>query len=305
MSKAPKISVVMPAYNADRFISETIQSILDQSFNDFELIIIDDGSIDNTGRIIKSFEDQRIRYIKNPQNIGLAASLNIGIKEARGLYIARMDADDISTNDRLEKQASFLDHNPFVGIVGSSILEIDSKNRPIRILKKPKSHILIKWSSLFSTPMYHPTIMARSDILKSHHYDEHLSNSEDYELWSRLLFSTDIHFANFSEPLLNYRIYPESFTQTLNLDKRVLSAHNTIRNIDHYMTLSQGEKDLFVRFKQEQNISIKNLSKIFFIYIESLASFRMKEHLGIKSTLKLYPKIFQLAWFLIKYKLKH
>ncbi len=305
MSNAPKISVIMPAYNAERFISKTIQSILNQSFNDFEFIIIDDGSIDDTEKIIKSFDDQRIRYIKNPKNIGLASSLNIGVKEAKGLYIARIDADDISTNDRLEKQSSFLDQNPFIGIVGSSILEIDSEDKPIRILRKPKSHILIKWSSLFSTPMYHPTIMARADILKSHHYDEHLSNSEDYELWSRLLFSTDIHFANFFEPLLNYRIYPESFTQTLNLDKRVLSAHNTIRNISHYISLSQGEKDLFVRFKQEQTISSKNLLGIFFIYLRAISGFRRKEHLGIMGTLKLYPKVFQLTWFLVKYKLKH
>lgn len=304
MSNKPLISVVMPAYNSERFVSRAIQSILDQSIDNFEFVIVEDGSKDKTLEIIKRFKDERIKVIENKENFGLARSLNIGVRASNGDYIARMDADDIAEPDRLEKQLKFLEANPKVGIVGSSMLEIDTNERPITLLRKPSSHIEIKWSSLFSTPMYHSTIFARSNILIDNPYDENLSNSEDYELWSRILFKTDIHLANIDKPLLKYRVYPESFTRTLNLDKRVLSAHNTIKNIDHYISLSQDEEELIIRLKQERRLGIKSLVRIILIYMRSARAFILKEKVGPSKWFPIYKRVLKTTWFALKYYVK-
>ena len=124
MSEAvqPKISVVMPAYNAENYIREAIDSILAQTFRDFEFLIIDDGSTDHTVEIIRSYSDSRIRLYQNERNMGVAATLNRGLDLARGEYIARMDADDISLPERFAKQAAYMDAHPDVAVCGSNII---------------------------------------------------------------------------------------------------------------------------------------------------------------------------------------
>ena len=116
----PRVSVVMPAYNAEKYIGEAIDSILNQTFTDFEFIIIDDGSSDRTADIVKSYSDPRIRLLANERNSGIVASLNRGIQKATGKYIARMDADDYSRLDRIKKQVDFLDNHPEVIALGTS-----------------------------------------------------------------------------------------------------------------------------------------------------------------------------------------
>ena len=117
----PKLSVIMPAYNAEKYIGEAIESILNQTFTDFEFIIIDDGSSDHTADIIKGFHDERIRFIQNEKNSGVANTLNKGLELSQGEYIARMDADDISLPARFEKQVAFMEANPDVAVVGCGI----------------------------------------------------------------------------------------------------------------------------------------------------------------------------------------
>lgn len=294
----------MPVFNGAKYLSDAIESILNQSFSDFEFIIVNDGSTDKTEEIIRSYQDPRIVYIKNEKNLGLSKSFNIGIERARGRYIARMDADDESVPKRFERQVSFLNKRPHVDIVGSSMRLIDEHGRERGIYSRQLDHLDIKFASLFSTPMMHPTIMGRLEIFKSHHYNEGLSNSEDYELWSRLLFQTKTHFANINEPLLLYRTYPHSFTQTLNLDKRTLSAHNTIQNIEHYIKLTQVEKEVLIYLRQEKRLPLGKLFLIFYIYLRAAGAFRQKEHLDLAKTLKIYARLFPLIIFLAKYKLK-
>jgi len=305
MSREPAVSVVMPAYNAERFIGKAIKSILSQKFEDFEFIIINDGSRDKTEEIILSYKDPRIIYIKNEANKGLSYSFNKGISLARGRYIARMDADDISLPDRFSKQYSYLEDHPKIGILGSSMIEIDESDKKKLFLRRAPTHLTIKWSSLFSTPLYHPTIMARSEILKSHHYNEGLSNSEDYELWSRLLFNTSVIFANIKRPLFLYRAYPTSFTQSINLDKRVISAHNTIGNLGHYLTLSPEEKRLVVLLRQERKIALAGLWKLWWLYFRTAWIFTRKEKPLPKETFRIYAKVASLAVFLLKHHIKH
>ena len=125
--KKLKISVVMAVFNGGMYLRDSIQSILDQSLTNFEFIIIDDKSVDDSAKIITSFSDPRIRHIRNQTNLGLAASLNKGIKLAKGEYIARMDADDISLPNRLEIQANYLDFHPDISVVGSYVQTFNEK----------------------------------------------------------------------------------------------------------------------------------------------------------------------------------
>ena len=124
---SPKVTVLMPVYNAEKYLIEAIRSILTQSFMDYELLIINDGSTDDSLKIIKSFSDKRIRLVQNERNIGQANSLNKGIKLARGEYIVRMDADDISLSERIKKQVKFMDANPEIGISGTWIKPLYEK----------------------------------------------------------------------------------------------------------------------------------------------------------------------------------
>ncbi len=300
----PQISVIMPVYNGEKYLREALESVLHQTFTNFEFIIINDGSTDKSAEIIKSYTDERIVYINNGANLGLSKSFNKAIDIARGEYIARMDADDISFPKRFERQVSFLGRHPHVDIVGTSLEFIDETGKQLGRYDKQVDHMDVKFSSLFSTPMMHPTVMGKTSVFKSHHYNEGLHNSEDYELWSRLLFQTQTHFANIHEPLLLYRTFPHSFTQTLNLDKRVVSAHNAIQNIEHYTPLSSQEKELIVRQRQEKNLSVSELCQTFLIYLRAAGAFVTKENLGIKKAFNIYNRLLPHGLFLVKYKLK-
>lgn len=295
----------MPVYNGEKYLQKALESILRQTFKDFELIVIDDGSTDSTEEIIKSYKDQRIVYIKNSSNKGLSISFNIGIRVARGRFIARMDADDISTVDRFEKQVTFLEKYENIDIVGSSVILIDKDGKKLKKIGRPTIHANIKWQSLFSTPMFHPTTMARAETLKNNPYDENLGNSEDYELWSRLLFNTNIHFANISTALLFYRVFDNSFTQKLDNGKKIASAQNTISNLEHYISLSNIEKWLVTALRQNESLSIAQLWNIWKLYLRAAASFCSKEKISFPKNLAIRYKLVPLMFFLLKHKIKH
>ena len=160
----PKVTVLMPVYNGGKYIREAIKSILSQSFTDFEFLIIDDGSTDNSVGIVQSFSDNRIRLIKNNCNIGIAESLNKGIESSKGEYIVRMDADDISFPDRIKKQVAFMDANPEVGVSGTWIKTISSVNECTWFtLSEPD---LVRCHLLFGCPLAHPTVILRTILLK-------------------------------------------------------------------------------------------------------------------------------------------
>ena len=168
MNEMPLISVVMPTYNSIRFIRESIESILNQTFVDFELIIIDDGSTDGSSEIIADYKkyDNRIYVCTNPKNLGIVASLNRGLSCARGQYIARMDSDDISYPTRFQKQIDFLDKYSDVGILGGAVQYIDSDGKTLGMNAYPTDDMAIRWTCLFSNPFAHPTVMIRKCVLE-------------------------------------------------------------------------------------------------------------------------------------------
>ena len=206
-SSIPKVSVILPVYNAERYIKECIESILNQSFTDFELLIINDGSTDSSEKEIQSIKDFRIRYFLNDTNLGLIKTLNKAIELSKGKYIARMDADDICSPNRLEKQVNFLELHHEVIICGSWAKVIDESGVTTGRIKRIDTNELIRANMLFTTPFLHPTVMIRKEVLETNKYDENAKHCEDLELWVRLSQDPNYKFHNLPEYLLNYRIH--------------------------------------------------------------------------------------------------
>ena len=209
---SPQISVILPVYNGEKYLAEAIDSILAQTFPDFEFILINDCSSDRTAEILSSYADYRIRIVNHSSNQKLSKSLNKGIELAQGKFIARMDADDISLPDRFEKQVAFLKTHPEIGVVGCKVKIIDEQGYITGELAREIQPELIKWELFFGCPFAHPSVMMRADLVKSTGgYSNDLSVAVDYEYWTRLIKVT--RFANLSEVLLLYRTHPESVSK--------------------------------------------------------------------------------------------
>lgn len=205
-SSFPRVSVIMPAYNVEKYIKEAIDSVLAQTYVNFEFIIINDGSTDNTAEIIQSYQDDRIVFINKKTNGGLVSCLNYGLDIARGAYIARMDADDISLPERLSLQVQFMDRHSRVGVLGSWFF-IFGDICP-RVERKPKYPGLK--DMLKCSPVGHPTAMFRKSVFDKYNlrYNPDYKHAEDYELWVRACRVTKI--ANIQQVLLKYRWHGEN-----------------------------------------------------------------------------------------------
>jgi len=205
LDKSPLITVVMSVYNAEKYVNQAVESVLHQSFRDFEFIIIDDGSTDASSSLLEGYDDPRIRLYHNPDNMGLARSLNQGLASAKGEYVARMDADDIAVPGRLEKQASFLGRHADVGILGCCCVNMDEEGRHVGSSTMPETDLGIRWMSLFGNPFIHSSVMMRRDMLVNNglKYDESWETAQDYELWTRVMRHTK--GANLRDRLVWYR----------------------------------------------------------------------------------------------------
>ena len=199
------LSVIMPVYNGAKYLKEAIESILSQSYTNFEFIIINDGSTDHSEEIILSFDDSRIVYVKNPENYRLIKTLNLGFSLAKGRYIARMDADDISHPYRLQKQVQFLELNKDYGLIGSGVNLLNGEYKSQLLYHT--DHESLKFALAFYCPFIHPSVMIRKDVHDGMNlvFDNQYLHAEDYELWTRFAFKTKI--ANIPEYLLDYRIH--------------------------------------------------------------------------------------------------
>jgi glycosyltransferase involved in cell wall biosynthesis len=206
MKSSPLISVILPVFNADKYVFQAIESILNQTYTDFELIIIDDGSTDHSAEVICSFHDTRIVFLQNQDNQGLVYTLNRGIQSAKGKYIARMDADDISLPHRFQQQVSFLEMHPEIGVVGSGYLPIDENNNAVRSpIYKAEYPLTVKWAILIGNPLAHPSTMYRADLARQlGGYDKHFTYAEDYEFWTRMAEITNI--CSIKDVLIRYRV---------------------------------------------------------------------------------------------------
>ena len=253
----PNISVLMPVYNASAYLSKAIESILAQTFHDYEFIIINDGSTDHTPQIVEGYKDTRIRFINNEKNLGLIKSLNIGLQEARGKYIARMDGDDIAMPERLDIQFNYLEKNQTVFLLGSAALIIDEMGG---IVKKAKVFTKTDLSGALSAGncLIHPSIMFRA--YPKLYYREKMLHCEDYDFYLRLV-TDGLILKNIEQPLIKYRISPHSISRTMAFFQRRMAEKSREfffqrqeTGFDHY-----DEFDLD-QFKQEtQGMDLKSL----------------------------------------------
>lgn len=189
----PKVSVVMSVYNGEDFLHQAIKSVLTQTFTDFEFLIVNDGSTDGTGEILASYYDPRIIVIKNEENVGLAASLNRAITMARGEYIARQDADDISYPERFTNQVALLDSNPEIGIVGVKTEQIDSQNKVLQVLNPPTQNAELQATMLrFCCLIHGSTMFRRSAALNHGGYNIQMRTGQDYDFWLRISENWDM-----------------------------------------------------------------------------------------------------------------
>lgn len=215
----PKVSVVMPVYNTEAYVAEAIESILQQTWGDFEFIIVDDGSTDNSLKILQDYQqrDQRIKIIRNQKNAGLGICLQKAVEIAAGEFIARMDADDISTPDRFEKQIRFMDTHPDIGILGGDHWIINNLGIIIGELQYPAFASITRWNMLLGNGLVvsHSATMIQKKILKEiGGYGPHRAG-QDFDLWSRTFDTQPLPIANLNEKILYYRRHSQTNTEKL------------------------------------------------------------------------------------------
>lgn len=216
--KKPLVSIIMPVFNAEAFLKDTIASIFAQSVRDWELIAVDDASVDNSFEIMKKMKDPRIVVLKNSENLGLPGTLNVGIDSARGKYIARIDADDIIFPEKLEMQVKYLECNPHIDVLGCNHVAIDMDWNIIGISRHPLSDKDIKRGLTFHAPVTSATVMARSEWLKKWKYDDKMKRSQDHEQLFRAQMKSK--YANMPDILYVWRIYKD---MSINIREQMLS----------------------------------------------------------------------------------
>lgn len=289
----PKTSVIMPAYNAEKYIGEAIESILNQTYKDFEFIIINDGSTDKTKDIILSYSDDRIVYFENKKNSGIVFSLNKGLEKSTGEYIVRMDADDISVPTRIKKQVEYMDANKDVGVLGTGICifgeNIKSHNRVFTTNSDQ-----LKAELIFNSCIAHPTVMIRSEVLKRNNlkYDARFAGAEDYCLWWEIAKLSKI--ATMPDILVKYRIHFSQITKTK--DQRYFKIMNELlarRFSDIGFEATESDKEVFMKYCLGDYASFtKKDVKVFIDCLAAVLKCNKKNKYFVQTKL---VKIFELA----------
>lgn len=286
----PKISVVMPAYNAEKYIGKSIDSILNQTYGDFEFIIINDGSKDSTKEIILSYSDNRIVYLENEINSGIVVTLNKGLEYATGEYIARMDADDIAVAERLEKQIEFMEKNKDVGVLGTGICIFgEDVHEQVRVFTTNPEQL--KAELIFNSCIAHPTVMMRSNILKSNglSYDLEYAGAEDYNLWWKIAKISQI--ATIPDLLVKYRIHSSQITKKK--DEKYYKMMKKLmeeRFSDIGFKSSDIEKKVFMKYclGEYETFSQKEVEELVDCLVHLLRCNKLNKYFSQKKLIKIF-----------------
>ena len=295
----------MPVYNGAKYLNEAIESILNQTLTNFEFLIIDDGSTDDSVGIIKSYDSSSIRLVKNKNNVGQSATLNKGLSLAKGKYIARMDQDDISMPERLKKQFEFMENNSNVDICGSW-LKLMGKYDGIVELETDSERIKI--NLLTNQNLAHPAVMIRKDTLVKYdlNYNPAYSIAQDYDLWVRMFeFSS---FANIPEALIKYRMHDNQNSKKMG-EQNHAETNNVLMNLLERIGIQPNDSDLIIHKKLFTGYGIDSLMIGEVIqYLMRLRSSNLREKIyepiAFNEFLKLYWRRFMffqnhkfLYWF--------
>jgi len=208
----PLVSVLMPAFNAQKYLREAVDSILNQTYSNFELLILNDGSSDQTQVILDSFSDPRIKLLQHEKNQGLVCTRNDLVAAARGKYIALLDSDDIALPERLEKQVEFLEEGA-AEIIGADHFTLNELNGKLKKSKQRHSNADIHAMMSVCSPLCNPAVMGIASLFQSHPYQSGTDIVEDYSLWQKLALE-GVRFANIKVPLIYYRMHPNQSSQS-------------------------------------------------------------------------------------------
>lgn len=256
---SPKVSVVMAVYNGAAYLDESVKSILNQTFADFEFIIIDDCSSDSTASMLDSYAalDQRIIVLKNSHNLGLAASLNRGIEAATGEFIARMDDDDVALPERLKEQVNHMEAHPNTALLSTAVQYIDSDGNYLEIYYPPTNAIALRWHLVYQSPIRHPTVLWRrkevGDVVAS--YNPKNKYAEDYEFFCAI--ARRLKIESLPQPLLKMRRRPGSVTHSKGREQDHYSAQITYHQLDYYLP---------ARLTQEQKANLRILLRRYYFF---------------------------------------
>jgi GT2 family glycosyltransferase len=268
----------MSVFNGERFLAEAVESILGQTFTDFEFIAINDGSTDNSGTILDSYlkKDSRLRVF-HQENRGLVESLNRGCGLTQGRYIARMDADDISLRDRLSWQVSFMEKHPQVGVVGGAVQFISASGRTLKISRQPIGDQEIKSALPACNVIWHPTVLMRRDIfIATGGYRSSFLDAEEYDLWLRIAERSQL--ANLEQVVLAYRIHPQQVSQRKvkqqalsALAARAAAASRRNGNPDPFNASEQITPSLLARMGVSEAAQQRALTNGYLIFIRNMS----------------------------------
>ena len=286
----PRVSVLMSVYNGEKYLFDAIDSILRQTYKDFEFLIINDGSSDSSCDIINAFNDSRIRIVNNPTNIGLTNSLNKGIDLARGEYIARIDADDVAVPERLEAQLAYLEIHHGTALVSSAVLIIDDRGNDIRTYVPPQDPILMSWHLIFRNPIRHSSVMWRKKMVEKTigKFNPDFRLAQDYELWSRI--NQRFSIGTIEKVLIKFRMHNSMLSTVqynLQNDFAVQVTKNQLAAPSFRMELSDQEvSDLRVlpRKKGEKQrehfstLTLRRLTIAIHNYLQLWKRFRQSEY---------------------------
>lgn len=276
----PKISVIMPVYNTDnQYLSEAIDSVLQQTYTDFELLVIDDGSTIDYANFISSYSDQRISYFKLPKNVGIARARNFGLGKTTGEFIAFLDSDDVAMPERFERQIHFLENNPNIDCVGSSFLIIPEN----RFFHNPIEHYdIVLYLLLHGSAFLHSSVMLRKKIITENdiYYHAHYVPAEDYAFWLDLVGLCN--FANIDEILVNYRwhganisITKAEIQQSLANEAKINKLLTLINRLD--ANTSNAMLNYFVRPEQLSLDDLHLLEDLIPSIVQKLSSMGLEE----------------------------
>lgn len=236
---APALSVLLPVHDGERYLRAAIESVLAQSFADFELIVLDDGSSDASREIALAARDERVRVVTSGERRGLVETLNQGLALARGELVARQDADDVSHPERFERQLRFLREHPTVALVGSEAAVIDEDGHGLRRLLLPREHLSLRWFHLFDNGFVHSSVVFRTAVVRDELGGYALPHCEDFDLWSRLMSRTDA--ANLPEVLVRRRVHRGSVLRSLDRAGAILAHSGNERVIAQNLRAVFGE----------------------------------------------------------------
>jgi glycosyltransferase involved in cell wall biosynthesis len=297
----PKISVVMAVFNGEKYLKPTIETVLSQRFKDFDFIIVNDGSEDETQNIIEKYHDDRIILINNTRNMGQTASLNIGLQNARGTYIARTDAGDISTPERLRKQFQYLENHSDVDILGTAAFQYDMTGNLCGNVFMPNRPSTILQRIFFACPVVHVSVMMRRDrILDLGGYDESYRILADYGLWARAL-QQGFRFWNLDEILVGYLVTPDSFGSSHGRGRSIQEASRIICDLALALTgdhLSFDQAEDIYRFFVfgPQDLDRKRIQKTETLFEELLSKLHIPQRDIDYLLLRSYIKMLTGRW---------